>query len=285
MIFHPPRLSTIGPGFQVGRVLPFRGGRGIGPFVFLDQMGPHEFEPGVPNDVPAHPHIGLSTLTYLFEGEIEHRDSLGVVCRIKPGEVNWMKAGRGVSHAEKTPAEKLHQRRRIHGLQAWVALPLENEDDEASFEHLDSHERPNGHLAGIQWSLIVGSWLGQSTKIKTQPDLSYVDCEVRERSEFVLPLDSDWEWAIYLVQGTLNCDIGKIEAPGLLELGRVPEFRARGEVTTRLIFFGGPPLNEKRSIWWNFVSSSKDRIETAKRNWMNRSFPQVPGEVDWVPHP
>jgi redox-sensitive bicupin YhaK (pirin superfamily) len=279
-----PRRSEITPGFFVGRVLPFRGGRGVGPFVFLDHMGPHTFARGSDSDVLPHPHIGLATVTYLFDGEIEHRDSLGSVQRIRPGDVNWMTAGKGIVHSERAPPERRDVASTMHGLQAWVALPIEHEEIDPTFEHRERTALPSVELDGVRHRLIAGSAFGMRSPVRALSRLFYVHSELPAGTR--LRFDSEGqEAAFYLVEGEVEFE-GRIYAePGLLHFkpGSAIEIVARRD--SRGMLLGGDPLGEHRRIWWNFVSSRPERIEAAKRLWKAEGFPRIPGEIEFVPLP
>jgi redox-sensitive bicupin YhaK (pirin superfamily) len=279
-----PRAAEIGPGFTVRRVLPFKGGRGVGPFVFLDHMGPHAIPAGKASDVFSHPHIGLSTVTYLFDGEIEHRDSLASLQVIRPGDVNWMTAGRGIVHAEKTPPEAKLRDRTLHGLQAWVALPTHEEDREPSFDHHPKETLPLFTRDGVELRLIAGEAFGLKSPVATFSRLFYLHGEMKAGSAFAFDSEGQ-EAAIYLVGGALKLEGRDYEAPGLLLFRAGAEFSVEAVRDTRFAVLGGEALPEHRTIWWNFVSSSRVKIEEAKRRWEAQEFPKVPGETEWVPLP
>ncbi len=280
----PQRRHDLG-GFEVGRVLPHRSCRSVGPFVFLDEMGPVDFPPGIPRsvDVRPHPHIGLSTLTYLFAGEITHRDSLGNLQVISAGAVNWMTAGRGISHSERFERAR-SEGLRLHGLQAWVALPESQEECAPSFTHHPQHTLPAGEQEGLGWRLLAGSWSGQHSPVAVLSPLFYLHGELRDRARF--SLDSEHaERAIYLCSGRLRCGDMSIEA------GQLARFAAGGEVTVEAqgdcqwVALGGSPLGP-RHIDWNFVSSSRERIATARQDWRDGRFPRPPDDAEeFIPLP
>jgi redox-sensitive bicupin YhaK (pirin superfamily) len=267
----PAALELDGP--TVGRVLPYVRRRMVGPFIFFDHMGPATFEAGRGMDVRPHPHIGLATVTYLFEGEIVHRDSLGVLQPIRPGEVNWMTAGRGITHSERTSEELRESGSHLHGIQLWVALPDEHEEREPSFVHYDAEEIPSFDVDGVRVRLIAGSGWGRTSPVVTFSPLVYAELHVAAGELIPLPPEHR-ELAIYLVgEGKMH----------VFEDDTRPEFRTTHDAHVMLI--GGDPIG-KRHIWWNFVSSSKERIEKAKDDWRAGQFEKVVGdEVEFVPLP
>jgi redox-sensitive bicupin YhaK (pirin superfamily) len=253
-------------GFEVGRVLPHAGRRMVGPFIFFDHMGPVDFAPGIPRsvDVRPHPHIGLATLTYLFEGEIMHRDSVGSEQPIRPGEVNWMTAGRGITHSERFERAR-REGGRLHGIQAWIALPEADEECEPSFAHLSAEELPR--LDGRGWSgrLIAGEAFGVRSSVRTYSPLFYAHAELRPGAELELP-SAPSERALYVAGGTLEV-AGSAHGAGsmlVFDKGAEPVVEAIEPATVLLL--GGEPLG-KRYIEWNFVSSSRERIEQARADW------------------
>jgi len=276
------RARDIG-GFDVLRVLPWAGGRMVGPFIFLDQMGPAVFAPGQGIDVRPHPHIGLATVTYLFEGEILHRDGLGMVQTIRPGEVNWMTAGHGIVHSERTGPELRGRGHRLHGLQSWIALPAGQEEAEPSFRHFAQEELPRIERDGVQLRLIAGSLMGSSSPVPVLSDTLYADVSMTVRAELTVPPDHE-ERAAYIVQGALEVEDEVYNAGTLLvfEPGEPADLVAFGN--SRIALLGGAPVGE-RHIWWNFVSSSRERIEAAKRDWKEGRFTPVPGETEFIPLP
>ena len=270
-------------GFEVLRILPWAGGRMVGPFIFLDQMGPVVFAPGAGIDVRPHPHIGLATVTYLYEGEILHRDSLGVVRAIRPGEVNWMTAGRGIAHSERTAPEVRARGHRLWGLQSWVALPPGHEEDAPSFLHFSKEQLPLIEKNGIELRLIAGALLGATSPVPTLSTMFYADAAMSIRSSLTLTPEHE-ERAVYIVQGALEVEDEVYNAGTLLVLapGESVDLTAFGN--SRVALLGGAPVGE-RHIWWNFVSSLAERIEAAKRDWTEGRFPQVPGETEFIPLP
>jgi len=253
-------------GFEVGRVLPFVKRRMVGPFVFFDHMGPVEFEPGFPRtvDVRPHPHIGLSTVTYLFEGEITHRDSVGVTQKIHPGEVNWMTAGSGITHSERFETLR-EEGGRMHGIQAWCALPVEYEEVDPSFAHHPTEDLPTHEEGGLWARLIAGEAFGARAKVQTLSPLFYVHWRLEAGTRAQLPAEYP-ERAAYVAQGVVEVDGRQFQDGQMLvfEPGQAVVFTA---VTPAMVMLlGGEPLGP-RFIEWNFVSSSKDRLEQAKADW------------------
>ncbi|HYM02542.1 MAG TPA: pirin family protein [Stellaceae bacterium] len=279
-----PRMRDLGGGFEVRRVLPTARRRMVGPFIFLDEMGPTVFTAGQGLDVRPHPHIGLATVTYLFDGEILHRDSLGNVQPIRPGEVNWMVAGRGIAHSERTDAALRRERSSIFGIQSWVALPARDEETEPSFAHHGSDTLPQIEGEGNRIRLIAGSLYGAKSPVRTFSDLFYADAALAPGARLALPAEHE-ERALFLVEGAIGHN-GQSYAPGQLLV-----FRPGGDVVieapagARLMLLGGAPLEGQRHIWWNFVSSSKDRIEAAKHDWKSGRFAPVIGETERIPLP
>jgi redox-sensitive bicupin YhaK (pirin superfamily) len=279
-----PRPRDLG-GFSVRRVLPATLRRNIGGFVFLDHMGPAEFAPGHGIDVRPHPHIGLATVTYLFEGRIIHRDSLGSVQAIVPGDVNWMTAGRGIVHSERSEDSDRLKTRTMHGLQLWVALPLSHEETAPSFAHHDAADLPMAEMGGARIRVIVGTAFGLTSPVETLSALFFADATLPAGAS--LELDAGYaERAAYIVDGEITVDGAVFEA------GRLTAFHPGSPVVvtavtdSRLAFLGGEPLDAPRHLWWNFVSSSKDRIERAKAEWARDRFGvEVPGETEFIPLP
>ena len=277
-----PRSRDLGE-FTVRRALPDRQRQRVGPFIFFDHMGPAEFPPGKGVNVRAHPHIGLATITYLFEGEILHRDSLGYVQPIRPGAVNWMTAGRGIVHSEKVTEEVLASGQRLHGLQTWVALPTEAEEVEPSFEHYPASDIPAVNVGGADIRVVLGSAFGVSSPVTTQSGTLYAEVTL-ERGQSVDIPEAE-ELAVYVVEGSVAVNQEFVEAGVLAVLERGAIGRVTAESPARIMFAGGDALAGKRYIWWNFVSSSRERIEEAKRDWREQRFDGVPGETDFIPLP
>lgn len=280
-----PRAHDLG-GFEVRRALPARERQMVGPFVFFDQMGPGEFLTGKGLDVRPHPHIGLSTVTYLFEGEILHRDSLGTSLPIRPGELNWMTAGSGIAHSERTAEERRSNPNRLFGIQSWVALPKEAEESAPAFAHHDAHELPRVRDNGLAMRLIAGEGWGLRSPAAVSSPLFYADAALEPGASVPLP-DGHEERAAYVVQGSVEVAGTRFEA------GRMLLFRAgdklhitAGERGARLLLLGGAAMDGPRFIYWNFVSSSRERIEQAKEDWKAGRFGAVPGdEKEFIPLP
>jgi hypothetical protein len=278
-----PRVRDLG-GFSVRRILPAPFHRMVGPFIFLDHMGPTDFAAGRGMDVRPHPHIHLATVTYLFEGEIFHRDSLGSAQAIRPGAINWMTAGRGIVHSERTAPEVRQAGHRLHGLQIWVALPTAAEDAPPAFHHHPANTLPLVAADGMRACVLVGCAFGAVSPVATASPLVYLDLQLAAGA--VVPLDVDLpERAVYLVEGAIAIGEERFAGGQMVVLaGRDRELRA--ESAARLVVIGGEPLDGPRHIEWNFVSSSRERIEQAKRDWRERRFPLVPGdEEEFIPLP
>jgi hypothetical protein len=271
-------------GFEVRRVLPWGGGRMVGPFIFLDQMGPVDFAPGQGIDVRPHPHIGLATVTYLFEGELVHRDSLGVVQAIRPGDVNWMTAGRGIVHSERTSPEIRASGQRMHGLQSWVALPGEYEEAEPAFDHTPAAKLPERDGDGVKLRVIAGRAFGLASPVRVFSGMFYVDAAMSVGAILNIP-DEYAERAAYVLQGTVTAEQRDFGAGTLLIFANGSKAQLVANGASRVALLGGASLEGKRHIWWNFVSSSRERIEQAKRQWAYGAFPQVPGETEFIPLP
>lgn len=277
-----PRTRDLG-GFEVGRVLPSGRRRSVGPFVFFDQMGPSIFAAGQGLDVRPHPHIGLATLTYLFEGEIMHRDSLGSALAIQPGAVNLMTAGRGIVHSERTPDAARPVPAPLFGIQAWMALPRAHEETAPAFRHHAAGELPALDEHGVRLRLIAGELLGLRSPVETLSETLYADVELAAGAR--LPLDDRVaDRALYLVSGEIEVNGHPHRAGRMLVLGRGP-VELRAPSGARLLVIGGEPLDGRRHLWWNFVSSSKERIEVAKEDWREGRFAAVPGEREHIPLP
>jgi redox-sensitive bicupin YhaK (pirin superfamily) len=280
----PQRRRDLG-GFEVGRVLPYPQRRMVGPFVFLDEMGPVDFPAGLPRtvDVRPHPHIGLATLTYLFAGEITHRDSLGNHQVIRPGEVNWMTAGRGISHSERferARAEGLQ----LHGLQAWVALPREREDAAPAFSHHPGTALPCGSAEGLRWRLVAGATEGIEAGVPVHSPLFYLHWEFAEGARARLPDDAA-ERAVYVLRGELEAGAERIAAGQMAVFAGARAVSLRATRPTLAVAIGGEPVGE-RFIEWNFVASRRERIEQAKADWRAGRFALPPDDAaEWIPLP
>lgn len=278
------RSTTIG-NFRVGRLLPFREKRAVGPFVFIDHMGPTEIPAGEGLDVPPHPHIGLSTLTYLFEGSILHKDSLGNELEITPGAVNWMTAGKGIVHAERTAADKRIVANRLHGLQIWIALPKEMEQCQPAFTHIPATEIPQWIEKGAMFKLIAGEALGKISPVPVFSKLFLL--EIKNTGSLRLDLADQLygESAIYILEGQVIQEEHSFGPKNVLVANNDSLCSFELAPNSTIYIFGGEPFPEERFIDWNFVASDKGLIEMARENWKNQRFPKVPGETEFVPLP
>lgn len=278
-----PRTRDLG-GFEVRRALPSGRRHTVGPFIFFDQMGPSVLRAGNGLDVRPHPHIGLATVTYLFRGELLHRDSLGTVQRIRPGEVNWMTAGRGIVHSERTPPELRPGDSELFGIQTWIALPVDAEETAPAFSYHGTAALPEVEDRGLRLRVIVGELYGKRSPVQTFSETLYADAELAPGA--VLPLDpTHGERALYLAAGDIEIG-GRRHAPGrLLVLRHGHALSAKALTPARVLLLGGEPVDGPRHIWWNFVSSRKERIEQAKADWQAGRFDAVPGDPEWIPLP
>ena len=278
-----PRARDLG-GFEVRRALPSAKRQMVGPFIFFDQMGPAEFRLGDGLDVRPHPHIGLSTVTYLFDGEIMHRDSLGTELPILPGELNWMTAGRGIVHSERTASQLRATGPRLFGLQSWVALSAKDEENEPEFVHYDAGKMPVLSGDGTTVRVIAGSVLGETSPVRTSSPMFYADVILPAGRS--IPLDPDYdERAIYTVSGEVEIAGDAFGPAQLLVFHPGDRITIRARSDARFMMLGGEPMDGPRIIWWNFVSSRKDRIEQAKADWKAARFDTVPGDPEFIPLP
>ncbi len=277
-----PKPRDLGE-FSVRRTLPDRRRQRVGPFIFFDHMGPADFPPGKGVNVRSHPHIGLATVTYLFDGEILHRDSLGYVQPIRPGEVNWMTAGRGIVHSEKVTEAVLASGQHLHGLQIWVALPVEKEEIEPRFEHYTTEDIPVVERDDATMTIIIGSAFGQSSPVRTESTTVYVAVDAGAGGSIELP-DAE-ELAVYVVEGEVEIAGETIRGGVMAILSDERDARVNVKSSSRFMFVGGDALEGERKIWWNFVSSSPERMELAKQDWKAGRFDEVPGETDFIPLP
>jgi redox-sensitive bicupin YhaK (pirin superfamily) len=279
-----PRSVDVGH-FAVRRALPHAKRRMVGPFIFFDHFGPAEFHAGQGIDVRPHPHIGLATVTFLFDGEIVHRDSLGTAAAIRPGEVNWMSAGRGIVHSERTAPEHRKEGEPIHGLQCWVALPAAHEESSPSFSHHDSAALPLVSDSGRTVRVVTGSVFGARSPVPTSSETLFADVTLAAGA--ALPVDADTEErAVYLISGEVDIAGDKFTAGRLLVFRPGDRITVRATTDARLVLLGGATMDGPRHIWWNFVSSRKERIEQAKADWKQARFDTVPGdEVEFIPLP
>ena len=278
-----PRVHDLG-GFQVRRAVPSLQARSVGPFVFVDHMGPAVFAPGTGVDVRPHPHIGLATVTFLWSGTIHHRDSLGSAQDIEAGDVNWMTAGRGITHSERTPAGVREHEHPLHGMQTWVALPKPDEEAAAAFHHHPAATLPQQRRDGCWLRIIAGRGFGEESPVRVFSDTLYVAIDLASGAELDLD-DSHAERALYLLEGEAQLDGVDLPVMHLVVLdpGSRPRLRARSPLKAMLL--GGEPLDGPRHVWWNFVSSSRERIEQAKRDWLEGRFDPVPGDDEFIPLP
>ena len=272
-------------GFSVRRILPAAERRLVGPFIFFDHMGPADFEPGHGIDVRPHPHIALATVTYLFEGELMHRDSLGSAQPIRPGAVNWMIAGRGIVHSERTPPEVRARGGRLDGIQSWVALPKAREDDPPAFTHHAAESLPLVVRPGARLRVLAGSAFGATSPVAVASPTLYVDAALDAGATLELS-DEHAERAVYVAHGAARVD-GALAGQGqMIVLPPGTPSRVVADDASRLMLLGGAPLDGERHIYWNFVASSPERIEAAKRDWKEGRFPKVPGdEREFIPLP
>lgn len=279
-----PRARDLG-GFEVRRALPAIERRMIGPFVFLDQMGPAEFEAGKGIDVRPHPHINLATVTYLYAGEIFHRDTLGSAQAIRPGDLNWMSAGRGIAHSERTAADVRSAGHPLFGLQAWVALPADEEESAATFAHYGKAELPLIEGEGKNVRVIAGALYGQRSPAAVLSDLFYADVQLIAGAS--LPLDPEYEErGLYVSEGEIDIAGDRFEAGRLLVFKPGDRITIKAVRPSRFMLLGGASLDGPRHMWWNFVSSRKDRIEQAKEDWKAGRFGTVPGDdKEFIPLP
>ncbi len=269
--------------FTVRRALPDERRQRVGPFIFFDHMGPADFPPGTGVNVRAHPHIGLATITYLFAGEILHRDSLGNVQAIRPGEINWMTAGKGIVHSEKVSDELKASGQHLHGLQTWIALPLGREEIEPRFEHYPADVIPSVDVGGATARVVIGTAYGVSSPVNTESDTLYVEANLEPGAALALP-DAE-ELGVYVVDGMIAINEESVAAGVLAVLKNRSTGTVEAKSAAKIMLCGGASLEGDRLIWWNFVSSSRERMELAKRDWRNKRFPEVPGETDFIPLP
>lgn len=278
------RPSNIG-NFMVGRLLPFREKRMVGPFCFIDHMGPAKLSDHENLDVAPHPHIGLSTLTYLFEGSVMHRDSLGTEVEIQPGQVNWMTAGSGIVHSERTPEYLRHSDKNLHGLQIWVALPKDLEQMSPSFTHVGGDEIPAWEENGIAFKLIAGEAFGRKSPVPVYSPLYYLELKSTMAQTVNIGNDLFGESALYILEGSISSEGHTYEPKHILIANDSKLCSFEMAENTTIYIFGGEPFPEERFIFWNFVASTKELIEDAKTRWIAQTFPKIDGENDFVPLP
>lgn len=279
------RTRDLGGGFEIGRVLPFAKRRMVGPFIFFDQMGPVEFAPGIPRelDVRPHPHIGLSTVTYLYSGAMTHRDSLGFRQEIRPGAVNWMTAGKGITHSERFEHARMHGAL-MHGIQAWVALPKEDEETDPGFWHHPADSLPAWTEQGLRGRMIAGAAEGMDAGVAVRSPLFYMHWDMDKGASRYAPNDHT-ERAVYVASGTVDVGGTRINAGQMAILTPGQDTKITAEEAATVMLLGGEPIGE-RFIFWNFVSSSKDRLEQAKSDWKNGRMKLPDGDdLEFTPLP
>ena len=286
-----PILQTLAPvthdlgGFKVHRTLPHKQRTMVGPFIFFDQMGPAILDPGQGVDVRPHPHINLATVTFLFDGAIDHRDSLGTVQRIESGAVNLMTAGRGITHSERSPPDERSKGPELFGIQTWLALPKAKEEAAPGFEHTPSTQLPFLSADGLTMRLIMGDWQGLSSPVTCHSPTLYAAIELEPGAALLVDHEAD-ERALYLLDGQATLDGIALEPHNLVLLapGHLPLLSSSGGA--RLMLCGGAPMDGERIVWWNFVSSSRERINEAKRAWKSGGFPLPPDDdAEFIPLP
>jgi len=278
-----PRSIDLGD-FRVHRALPSAQPRLVGPFILFDHAGPAVFRAACGVDVRPHPHIGLATVTFLFDGEIMHRDSLGVVAPIRPGEINWMTAGRGIVHSERTASERRAHGDLLHGLQLWVALPAAKEEMDPAFAHHGVNDFPMVRDHGKSVRVMIGTLYGERSPLATTSETVFADATLDPGAE--LPIDaSHEERALYVVSGEIDIMGDRFGAHTLLVLRPGDPITLKATVSAHLVIVGGAPMDGPRYIWWNFVSSRKERIDAAKAEWRSGRFSAVPGETEFIPLP
>jgi redox-sensitive bicupin YhaK (pirin superfamily) len=277
-------------GFHVRRILPYATHRMVGPFIFFDHMGPATFAPGEGMDVRPHPHIGLATVTYLFDGKIHHRDSLGSSQLIEPGAINWMTAGRGIVHSERTPPDLRQTGCQMNGIQCWVALPEEHEETDPNFSHHPASTLPNFEIDGIKMKLLVGSAFGRKSPAPVHSDLFYVEVKMPKGSRMTFPAEGR-ESALYVVDGDIRIEQQALQACAMAIAKDENDLSVEAMSDSHLLFLGGKPVGT-RHIFWNLVSSSPERIENAKREWAQGpqadgpNFKTIPGDdKEFIPLP
>jgi len=280
-----PRLRDIGGGFMVRRLLPTLPTQSVGPFVFFDHFGPIRAQPDDNFDVRPHPHIGLSTVTYLFEGAMMHRDNLGSVQRIEPGAINWMTAGRGIVHSERAPEDLRGTTYGIHGLQLWAALPKAHEETDPAFFHTSAAAIPAWSQPGIRTRVLIGDAFGRQSPVKTFSTTLYVDVAAEPGIALALQSEPGIERAVYSVDQPIVADGSEVPPFSMAVLAMGRESTIVAPQGARYVIIGGEPLDGHRTVWWNFVSSSKERIEQAKADWREQRMGRIPGEHEWIPLP
>ncbi|MBW4692153.1 MAG: pirin family protein [Lyngbya sp. HA4199-MV5] len=277
-----PHVQDLG-GFQARRLLPSETLTMVGPFIFFDHLGPAVFPPGKGVAVRPHPHINLATVTYLFEGVLLHRDSVGSVQEIRPGAVNWMTAGRGIVHSERSPDDDRSKEAILHGIQTWVALPEQHEETDPWFRHHPANTLSRWEEAGVSFTLVAGEAYGYTSPVQTFSPILYLDVQLAAGTQFTLP-DDYKEQAVYSVTEGLYLDDVPLEQHRLVVLTPGAVVNVSADRTARCVIVGGEPVGERHK-WWNFVSSRLDRIEQAKQDWQHGQFEPVPQETEFIPLP
>jgi redox-sensitive bicupin YhaK (pirin superfamily) len=277
------KRKDLGEGFFVRRLLPHAQARHVGPFVFFDHMGPAQFAAGGGIDVRPHPHIGLATVTWLFEGAIHHRDSLDSDVVIHPGDVNWMTSGSGIVHSERTPLAMRDAPHVLHGIQVWVALPDADQETDAAFAHHPAATLPSFMVDGAQLTLIAGTAYGHQSPPRVFAPMYFLEARIAAGHSLALPAEHG-EHGIYVVTGEVNLDNTRVPATSMAtQTGGEPVLRADSDALVML--FGGAPLDGERHLWWNFVSTSKERIDQARAAWSSGTMGGVPGDAEFIPLP
>jgi redox-sensitive bicupin YhaK (pirin superfamily) len=279
------RQHDLGDGFVVRRLLPVLQARHVGPFVFYDHMGPARFAPGRGMDVRPHPHIGLATVTWLFDGAIRHRDSLGSVADIRPGEVNWMISGHGIVHSERTPPEERRDGQTVHGIQVWVALPQADAEVDPEFHHHDASQLPRIERDGAALVLIAGTAYGQQSPVKVFAPMFFVQAHLKAGTELEWPSEHV-ERGLHVIDGEVQWGDLTVASQRVAVQAGEKAAPLRATQDSRVMLFGGAPLDGERHLWWNFVASSHERIEEAKQAWAEQRFPRIPGDdQEFIPLP
>ena len=282
--FFKAHEKDLGGGFKVRRLLPAAAKQAVGPFIFFDHFGPIDALPEANHDVRPHPHIGLATVTYLYEGAMEHRDSVGSVQRIEPGAINWMTSGSGIVHSERTPADLVGKARRSHGLQLWAALPRAHEEDAPSFAHTPASAIPCIDVDGGQVRVLIGTAFGLTSPVATFSETLYLDIRLGAGRELLLT-ELPPEAALYAVSGSIALD-GETIGPNMMAyLEGDAAVRVSSPDGAQFVLIGGAPLDGRRFMFWNFVSSSKERIAQASDDWEQQRYARVPGETEFIPLP
>ncbi|MGA9827555.1 MAG: pirin family protein [Rhodanobacteraceae bacterium] len=274
----------LGDGFSVHRVLPSKQRRAVGPFVFMDHFGPVTLAADKPMEVRPHPHIGLATVTYLWQGRIEHKDALGNIQVIEPGAVNWMTAGRGIVHSERTAAKDRGREQALHGLQLWVALPLAHECDTPSFEHTDAADLPELKIGGATLRIVAGTAYGAQSPVPTQSALFYVDARMPAGTELPLP-DEHSQRAAYLLAGEVQVGTEQLHRGELTVFAPDAGMSLRATTGSHVVLLGGAPLDAPRYLWWNYVASSEALLEGAREAWREKRYAMVDGDPEFIPLP